>query len=109
MFVGFQMCFPFHRMKNLLPMAIDAVTAASHHSFARNRKQRPRPEIKALFHSKVGILSARVSTHWTPMAVPIVATIWTGGTSKESQKSPYVRSPERQQICHQRGSNLRPD
>src|SRR6185295_14692133 len=43
------------------------------------------------------------------MAVPIVAAIWIGGTSKESQKTPYVRSPERQQICHQRGSNRRPD
>src|SRR5206468_7915280 len=109
MFVGFQMCFPFQRMKNLLPMAIEAVTAASHHSFARKRKQRPRPEMRALFHSNVGILSARVRTHWAPSATPMVTATWTAGTSKESQSRPYVRSPERQQICHQRGSKRRPD
>ena len=105
--VGFQRCFPWTRIRNLLPIASAAVRAAIHQKFDRKRKQSPSPEIRALFHSNPGIRRARVRASWTTRAVPIVATIWIGGTSKESRKSPYVSSPERQQICHQRGSKRR--
>src|SRR5688572_9098963 len=107
MLVGFQRCLPWKRIRNLLPIAIAAQRTASFQSFARKRKQSPKPEIKALFHSNVGIRSTRVKTHCVAIAVPIVAMTWTTGVPKLSRKSPYVRRLPRQQICHQRGSKRR--
>ena len=75
MFVGFHRCFPLIRMRNLLPIAMAAVSAAIHQKFDRKRKQRPSPEMSALFHSKTGMRSARVMATWTSIAVPMVAMI----------------------------------
>ena len=52
MFVGLKTCLPFHRTRNLLPIATAAAAIASSGSLVRSKRQSDRAEISALRGSK---------------------------------------------------------
>ncbi len=67
--VGLKICFPFHRKRNLLEMAIRVTKMAVERWFVRRRRHSERLEIKALAGSNFGSLQYWVQKNCAAKAV----------------------------------------
>ena len=87
-FVGLKTCLRRQRKANLLAIAAVAVATARSGSLVRQRRQSESPEMSALFGSKAGSPHIRPHTYWVANAVPRMAIMRSGPTSKSSQAMP---------------------
>ena len=86
--VGFQMCRPPVRSRNLLAMVTVAPSTATHQLPVRSKRQSDKPEIKALRGSNRGRRHRRVHSHWHVNAVPSSKTTRPASTSKSRASPP---------------------